>query len=252
MQMTDISVHDTQPNNSVTGTKANSQTTLLLVEDDHQLALLTQHFLQNQGFDVVWLADGQQALDYLREQTPALVILDVMLPSLNGFEVCRCIREFSDIPVIMLTALSEDSDELQGLEQGADDYIYKPVKPRLLMARIKTQLRRATLTTNTDLLHVGPLTLSKLTFDAKLNQQLLDLTTSEFELLYLLASHRGQILSRDVIYYELRGFAYDGQDRVIDLRVSRLRKKLGQYDEHSITIKTIRAKGYLLTEGIVA
>ena len=226
---------------------------ILLVEDDEQLALLTCHFLQRQGFDVTWFTDGQQAIDYLYTQTPALVLLDVMLPGLDGFSVCRKIREFSAVPVIMLTALSEDVDELKGLEQGADDYISKPVQPRLLMARIKTVLRRTQNTHNVEQqLNIGPLTLNKLTFEAMLNQQQLDLTTAEFELLALLIQYQGQILSRDVIYRELRGFAYDGQDRVVDLRISRLRKKLDQHAGHSLMIKTVRGKGYLFTDGCVA
>ncbi len=228
-------------------------TSILLVEDDEQLALLTCHFLQKHGFDVTWLADGEQAINHLRVQIPTLVILDVMLPGLDGFSVCQKLREFSAVPVIMLTALSEDVDELQGLEQGADDYISKPVQPRLLMARIKTILRRTKNTTPSEQsLNIGPLTLNKLTFDATLNQQLLDLTTAEFELLSLLIQYKGQILSRDMIYRELRGFAYDGQDRVIDLRISRLRKKLAQHDSHTLTIKTVRGKGYLFTEGTPA
>jgi len=223
---------------------------LLLVEDDEQLALLTRHFLQKHGFSVTWLANGRQAVDYLhkQKQMPELIILDVMLPGLDGFEVCRQIREFSSVPIIMLTALNEDIDELYGLEQGADDYISKPVQPRLLMARIKTVLRRVSPASNTDQLSVGPLLLNKLTFDASLNQQLLDLTTSEFELLHLLAQHKDQVLSRDMIHRQLRGFDYDGQDRMIDLRISRLRKKLAQHSGHALAIKTVRGKGYLFTE----
>ena len=118
------------------------------------------------------------------------------------------------------------------------------------MARIKTVMRRANNTANMEnQLSIGPLILNKQTFDTTLNQQTLDLTTAEFELLYLLTKYQGQILSRDMIYQELRGFAYDGQDRVIDLRISRLRKKLAQHDGHHLAIKTIRGKGYLLTEG---
>lgn len=229
-------------------TENDDQNRILLVEDDEQLALLTRHFLQKHGFDVTWIADGLQALEYLRDDTPDLVILDIMLPRLDGFTVCQKLREFSNIPVIMLTALSEDIDELQGLENGADDYISKPVQPRLLMARIKTVLRRST-GLSSDQLVIGPLTLNKLTFDAVLNQHELDLTTTEFELLYLLAKHKDTVLSRDMIYSKLRGFDYDGQDRVIDLRISRLRKKLDQQQGHTLLIKTVRGKGYLFTQG---
>ena len=219
---------------------------LLLVEDDPQLAALTQEYLQKQGFIVDIQENGLRAVEVIRCAPPDLVILDVMLPGLDGFGVCKQVRGFSSIPIIMLTALGEDIDELQGLESGADDYISKPVHPRLLLARIRSILRR-TLDAPETRLQLGALSIDKQSYSAHLGGHLLDLSTAEFELLYVLASHAGQVIHRDTLYRELRGLDYDGQDRMIDLRISRLRKKLEAHPETSVVIRTVRGKGYLLS-----
>ena len=219
---------------------------LLLVEDDPQLAALTQEYLQKQGFSVDIQENGLRAVEVIRCAPPDLVVLDVMLPGLDGFGVCKQVRAFSAVPIIMLTALGEDIDELQGLENGADDYISKPVHPRLLLARIRNILRR-TLDTPETRVQFGALSIDKQSYSAYLGEQLLDLSTAEFELLHVLARHAGQVIHRDALYRELRGFDYDGQDRIIDLRISRLRKKLEAYPKPTILIRTIRGKGYLLS-----
>jgi DNA-binding response OmpR family regulator len=220
---------------------------LLLVEDDPQLAALTQEYLEKQGFIVDIQENGLHAVEAIRHAAPDLLILDVMLPGLDGFGVCKQVRLFSAIPIIMLTALGEDIDELQGLENGADDYISKPVHPRLLLARIRNILRR-TLGASETCLQLGALSIDKQSYCAYLGEHLLDLSTAEFELLHVLARHAGHVIHRDTLYRELRGFDYDGQDRIIDLRISRLRKKLEAHPNPTVVIRTIRGKGYLLSE----
>jgi two-component system OmpR family response regulator/two-component system response regulator RstA len=233
------------------------KTHILLVEDDERLAKLTAEYLRKNDFEVAIEARGDAAEARILAERPDLVILDVMLPGKDGFEVCRTVRPHYAGVILMLTARDEDFDQILGLELGADDYIAKPVQPRLLLARIKALLRRAPATASagsatesgelTDLAF-GSFHISQATRSAHLGTEPIDLTTAEFDLLWLLARHAGSILSRDDLLQQLRGIGFDGLDRSIDARISRLRKKLGDDPENPTRIKTVRAKGYLFSK----
>jgi two-component system OmpR family response regulator/two-component system response regulator RstA len=226
-------------------------TRILLVEDDDRLAELTAEYLRKNGFEVSIEAHGDVAEARILESRPDLVVLDIMLPGQDGFAVCRAVRPHYDGIILMLTARDEDIDQILGLELGADDYITKPVPPRLLLARIKALLRRATPTGGEegdgDSLTFGNFRISQQTRSATLAGEPIDLTTAEFDLLWLLARHAGSILSRDDLLQQLRGIGFDGLDRSIDARISRLRKKLSDDPDNPTRIKTVRGKGYLFS-----
>lgn len=228
---------------------------ILLVEDDSRLAELTAAYLNKYEYTVEIEARGDVAVVRIPAEQPDLIILDVMLPGMDGFDVCRSVRAHYRGPILMLTARNDDIDQILGLELGADDYLSKPVEPRLLLARVKALLRRAAFrsqdagsTDQPHTLNFGRFTISHATRDVQLGDERIDLTTAEFDLLWLLASHAGEILSRDDILQALRGIGFDGLDRSIDARVSRLRKKLGDNPEDPTRIKTVRGKGYLFSQ----
>jgi len=223
---------------------------LLLVEDDEALADVMQEYLQKHDFKVDIEHRGDTAVEKIKSMLPDLVILDIMLPGKDGFTVCREIRPTYSGPVLMLTARDEDMDQVVGLELGADDYICKPVQPRLLLARIHAVLRRLRPGNPVEAgkrsrFQFGGLVIDKSSREVRKGDDLVDLTTAEFDLLLLLAIHAGKILSREDILQEIRGIDYDGIDRSIDLRISRLRKKLGDDPECPGLIKTVRGRGYL-------
>lgn len=230
------------------------QTQILLVEDDERLANLTAEYLRKNDFGVNIEARGDTAEARILNDNPELVILDIMLPGKDGFEVCRSVRDKYKGVILMLTARDEDLDQILGLELGADDYLSKPVQPRLLLARIKALLRRSpTSTSDAEVDEVAELTfgnfhISQATRNTQLGQETIDLTTAEFDLLWLLARHAGSILSRDDLLLQLRGIGFDGLDRSIDARISRLRRKLGDDPENPTRIKTVRGKGYLFSK----
>lgn len=227
---------------------------ILLVEDDERLAELTAEYLRKNDFEVAIEARGDTAEARILSDRPDLVILDVMLPGKDGFEVCRAVRPLYAGVILMLTARDEDFDQILGLELGADDYISKPVQPRLLLARIKALLRRTPGVATNDAdaeraeLAFGNFRISQATRSAHLAAEAIDLTTAEFDLLWLLAQHAGSILSRDDLLQQLRGIGFDGLDRSIDARISRLRRKLGDDPENPTRIKTVRGKGYLFSK----
>ncbi|SJN53910.1 Transcriptional regulatory protein RstA [Vibrio ruber DSM 16370] len=242
---------------------ANYNKRILLVEDDIELASLIEDFLSRYGFEVNTVNNGTDAVRQVAELHPDLVILDVMLPGMNGMEVCKTIRAFYSGYILMQTALDDDVDQMKGLEIGADDYVIKQVKPHLLLSRIYALLRRserklshANATEGTgapaantsffsNTLVCGPLTVDVSNRSVVLNQVPVETTTAEFELLVLLASTVGQVVSRDEILQKIRGFEYDGLDRSIDRRISRLRQKLVLEDGKEL-IKTVRGIGYQL------
>ena len=235
------------------------KTRILLVEDDQRLAALTAEYLRKNDFEVLIEATGNRAEARILNERPDLVMLDVMLPGKDGFEVCRAVRAQYGGVILMLTARDEDFDQILGLELGADDYIAKPVQPRLLLARIKALLRRSPVTPGSVAgeasdsaapteLTFGRFRISQATRSTCLGDDAIDLTTAEFDLLWLLARHAGNILSRDDLLQELRGIGFDGLDRSIDARISRLRRKLGDDPENPTRIKTVRGKGYLFSK----
>lgn len=224
--------------------------TILLVEDDQRLSSLIVEYLQQHGLRVEVEARGDEAVARILELQPELVVLDLMLPGLDGLEVCRRVRPHYLAPILMLTANGEDFDQVAGLELGADDYVVKPVQPRVLLARIRALLRRAALQDKVADAHAGRLDFGRLKIDPAARQTWLDgealtLTTQEYELLYLLATHAGEVLSRDTILETLSGVEYDGLDRSVDIRISRLRKLLEPNPESPMGIKTVRGQGYL-------
>ena len=227
-------------------------TRLLLVEDDERLADLTAEYLRKNDFEVAIEPRGDTAEARILAEQPDLVILDVMLPGKDGFEVCRAVRSTYRGVILMLTARDEDFDQILGLEMGADDYIAKPVQPRVLLARIKALLRRLPggnePAAPSEEKIFGQFRISQATRTATLGGHPIDLTTAEFDLLWLLSSHAGNVLSRDELLQELRGIGFDGLDRSIDARISRLRKKLNDDPDNPTRIKTVRGKGYLFSK----
>ncbi len=227
---------------------------ILLIEDDQELASLVHDYLEKNGYRVSIVSDGIEAIAQIVSQQPDLVILDIMLPGANGMDVCREVRGKFDGALLMLTALDDDMDHMLGLELGADDYIIKPVQPRLLLARVRTLLRRLQQTkktankANQEAISIGQLRIDVNNRRVTADGQEIELTSSEYELLILLAQDLGQVVDRNTIVQELRGFEYDGLDRSIDRRISRLRKKLANVAK-STSIKTVRGKGYLLCLG---
>lgn len=219
---------------------------ILIVEDDQRLAELTAEYLQSNGFEVAVEGDGGRAVRRIVDSQPDLVILDLMLPGEDGLSICRRVRGQYAGPILMLTARSDELDQVQGLDLGADDYVCKPVRPRLLLARIQALLRRSEAPdSKRPDLAFGGLRIDNRLREAWLNDQLIDLTGAEFDLLWLLASNAGRVLSREQISTSLRGVGYDGQDRSIDVRISKIRPKIGDDPIHPRLIKTLRSKGYL-------
>ena len=229
---------------------------VLLVEDDRELAALVQEFLGKHGFLVDVESNGAGAARRLKTETPDLVILDVMLPGMNGMDVCRSARLHYRGPILMLTALDDDMDHMLGLELGADDYIIKPVVPRLLLARINAVLRRFEKTSGptaqqaagSPVLRVGSLVINASSRQVCLSDNNITVTAAEFDLLWLLAESAGEVVGRDEVLQRVRGLEYDGLDRSIDRRISRLRKKFGDDPSDPKRIKTVRGKGYVLCE----
>jgi two-component system OmpR family response regulator/two-component system response regulator RstA len=225
---------------------------ILLIEDDTGLATLVADYLSKHDIEVVCESRGDRAMERIFKEQPNLIVLDVMLPGKDGFEICRELRaEGNEIPVIMLTAREEDFDQVLGLELGADDYLAKPVQPRVLLAHIKAILRRLgnsdRVSNEGEALQFGKLRIHRIAREVALGGRDIDLTTAEFDLLWLLATNAGKVLSRNEILKALRGLDYDGTDRSIDSRVSRLRRKLGDDVAPSSRIKTIRPHGYLFS-----
>lgn len=227
--------------------------TVLLVEDDVSLAQLVAQYLTSHGMLVSTAHHAAAAWRHLREHSPRIVILDVGLPDGDGFSICRELRSKFDGAIVMLTARDEDVDQIVGLELGADDYLVKPVQPRLLLARLRALLRRsaspaAPEAASDHRIDIGAFSISGDARVAVLEGAPLELTSAEFDLLWMLARHAGSILSRDDLIGNLRGISYDGLDRSIDSRISRLRRKLGDSPAAPVRIQTVRGKGYLFSK----
>jgi two-component system alkaline phosphatase synthesis response regulator PhoP len=218
--------------------------TILVVDDEANIVELARMYLEKEGFRVAVARDGAAALALVRDRPPALMVLDLMLPEVDGWEVCRRIRAKSDLPIIMLTARDDDVDKIVGLELGADDYLTKPFNPRELVARIKAILRRAGPKVQT----VGPIHLGELTIDPAGRQVWIQdspakLRTKEFDLLLALAEHRNIVLSREQLLNLVWGFDFVGQTRTVDMHIAHLRDKLEGSD---VVIETVWGVGYKL------
>ena len=215
---------------------------VMLVDDEARMRKLVRDFLVRNDFDVVEAADGQEAVDKFYEQKDiALIILDVMMPKMDGWEVVREIRKISKVPIIMLTARSEERDELLGFELGVDDYISKPFSPKTLVARVEAILRRTNTITPEDILKAGAIEINKAAHEVKIDGKNVDLSYKEFELLTYFIENQGIALSREKILNSVWNYDYFGDARTIDTHVKKLRSKMG---EHGDYIKTIWGMGY--------
>jgi len=219
---------------------------ILLVDDEPSIQQLAQMYLEREGFRVKTASDGEAALSSVATLHPALVVLDVMLPKLDGFEVCKRLRQQdSPVAILMLTARDDDVDKIIGLELGADDYLTKPFNPRELVARVKAILRRGERTAKPDAapIQIGELTIDPAAREARLGTRTLDLRTQEFDLLLTLAEARGRVLTREKLLQQAWGFDFYGQTRTVDVHVAHLRRKL---EGSSVKIETITGVGYKL------
>jgi len=222
---------------------------ILIIDDDEKLNRLLTDYLGKMGFEVLTATLPSQGLEKLEREVPDLVILDVMLPEMDGFEVCRTIRQSSTVPVIMLTARGEVMDRVVGLELGADDYLPKPFEPRELVARIQSVLRRVQAKSNSGVKKIGSLSIDFHKLEVTVDDKPAVLTSSEFECLALLVKNSGKVLNRDQIIEQLRGIEWDAFNRSVDITMSRLRQKLGDDPKNPRFIKTIWGTGYLFIGG---
>lgn len=223
---------------------------ILVVDDESNIVDLCRMYLEREGFEVDRAGDGQEALERIASTQPALIVLDVMLPKLDGFEVCRRVRAESDVPILMLTARIDDVDKIVGLELGADDYLTKPFNPRELVARVKAILRRADLAVNgpeTDVVRVGDLSIDPARREVFVGDRPVELRTKEFDLLLAFAENSGIVLSRDRLLESVWGYDFPGQTRTVDVHVAHLRKHLANSD--GVRLETVTGVGYKLVEG---
>jgi len=219
---------------------------LLLVDDEPSILRLARMYLEREGFRVKEAGDGASAIEAVSRDRPALIVLDVMLPKLDGFEVCRKLRAQQDqTPILMLTARDEDIDKIIGLELGADDYLTKPFNPRELVARVKAILRRGERAElgGAEPIHLGDLSIDPAAREARVADRNLQLRTQEFDLLIALAKHRGRVLTREQLLKLAWGFDYFGQTRTVDVHIAHLRRKL---EGGAARIETVTGVGYKL------
>lgn len=215
---------------------------ILVVDDESRMRKLVRDFLVKKDFEVLEAADGEAAVDiFYAERNISLVILDVMMPKMDGWEVCREIRKNSKVPIIMLTAKSDERDELLGFELGVDEYISKPFSPKILTARVDAIIRRTYMVDSSEILREGPIELDKAAHTVKINGEEIDLSFKEFELLLYFIDNKGIALSREKILNNVWNYDYFGDARTIDTHVKKLRKKMGESGD---MIKTIWGMGY--------
>ncbi len=215
---------------------------ILVVDDESRMRKLVRDFLVKKDFRVLEAEDGSQAIDiFFAENDIALVILDVMMPKMDGWEVCREIRKFSKVPIIMLTARTDEQDELLGFDLGVDEYISKPFSPKILVARVEAILRRTSALGGEDILRAGALEINKTAHQVKVDGQEIELSFKEFELLTFFVENQGRALPRDTILNSVWNYDYYGEARTIDTHVKKLRSKLGKYGDY---IHTIWGLGY--------
>ena len=223
---------------------------ILVVDDEEPIRQLASLYLEKEGFQVACAADGPEAIEMAHRQRPALVVLDVMLPTIDGFEVCRRLRQDSEVPILMLTARNEDVDKIVGLELGADDYLTKPFNPREMVARVKAILRRYESGQRAGpTLRLGPLTVDKQRREAHAGDKELALRTKEFDLLVAFLENAGIVLSREQLLDLVWGYEFYGETRTVDVHVQHLRQKLAG---SGVGIQTMRGVGYKLVEETVA
>jgi len=221
--------------------------TVLIVEDEKKIAAVLGDYLQGAGYKISFLERGDVVAGTVKKNRPDLILLDVMLPGMDGMEVCREVRKFSNVPIIMITARVEEIDRLIGLELGADDYICKPFSPREVVARVKAVLRRVHAEPAEDYIRLGPIVLNVETRQVTVEEQALELTPSEFGLLKVLMSHPNRVFSRNELLNQVQGYDFEGYDRTIDTHVKNLRKKIAEKLPNQEFIATVYGVGYKLT-----
>ncbi len=219
---------------------------ILIVEDEFKLAQLLKDYLEKDGYAVSCLQRGDEVLSQVRKEKPDLILLDIMLPGLDGLTVCRNIRKEMNLPIIMITAKVEEIDRVVGLEMGADDYVCKPFSPREVVARVKAVLRRTDGMPADKLIKAGPIILNAETFEASISDQPLKLTPNEFALLKAMLSRPNRVFSRTDLVSLVQGYAYDGYDRTIDTHIKNLRKKIARILPDRQVIATVYGMGYKL------
>ena len=222
---------------------------VVVVDDDEHIRELASLYLQKEGFEVSCAVDGTSAVEKIKQANANLVVLDLMLPGMSGFDVCRQVRQTSDVPIIMLTARDEDIDKILGLELGADDYLTKPFNPRELVARVKAILRRADGASkpagNAGVIHVGALSIDKQRREAKVSETEIPLRTKEFDLLATLAENAGIVLTREQLLDRVWGYNFYGETRTVDVHVQHVRAKIA---DSGLSIVTVRGVGYKLVD----
>ena len=248
MQVNANGVHNHLAGDAGSADNAGAMTSVLVVDDEPNLVDLVKGYLEREGYAVHFASDGPSAVDRARELRPDLVVLDVMLPGFDGFEVCRRLRQFTDAYVLMLTARGEEIDRIVGLEVGADDYLTKPFSPRELVARVKAMLRRPRASDGTGedtsrVLRAGDLTIDEGQHEVQLRGESVPLTPREFALLATLAEHPGRVFTRDQLLERVWGTAYYDA-HVVDVHVANLRHKLGDDATHAAFLETVRGVGY--------
>jgi two-component system OmpR family response regulator len=230
---------------------------VLIVEDDQTLLGVLRYNLAKEGYDVVTASDGAQALEVARSEKPEVIVLDIMLPKLDGFEVCRILRREMTVPILMLTAKTEEIDKVVGLELGADDYMTKPFSMREFLARIRAMLRRTEMVkqeiavskkAQPSVVKVGSLEIDPMRHQVSLNGSVLDLSPREFDLLAFLASNPGRVFSRDYLLERVWGYDYAGGTRTVDVHVRWLRQKIEANPQHPKHLLTVRGVGYKFEE----
>jgi DNA-binding response OmpR family regulator len=218
----------------------NQAGTVLLVEDEHSIGSMTRGYLERNGYRVVWVRSGEEALAEIDRHPVRIVILDIRLPGIDGFDVARALRARSEVPILMLTARDEEPDRVAGLELGADDYLTKPFSPRELVARMKAVLRRTDGRGAEDVLTLGDVVLNRNAREVTVDGTTVELTTKEFDLLATLLENPGIVISRDQLLDRVWGMTYPGGTRTVDVHVAQLRRKLGRPE----LVRTVRGAGY--------
>lgn len=222
------------------------QPKILIIEDERKIATLLRDYLQQADYQVTVLSSGERAVEQIRQQPPDLVVLDLMLPGKDGLTICREVRAFSDLPILILTAKVDEVDRLVGLEMGADDYICKPFSPREVVARVKAVLRRTRPMAETEKIALGPLVLDTATRRVSVLEKDLHLTPNEFDLLKVLMAHPERVFERSNLISLVQGYDFQGYDRTIDSHIKNIRKKIAVHLPESQVIKTIYGIGYAL------
>jgi len=231
--------------------RADGDRRLLMIDDDEKLVALTREYLESHGFELAVAHDGKSGVEAALSTEPALIILDLMLPGIDGLEVCRRVRQSSRVPILMLTAKGDETDRIVGLELGADDYLPKPFNARELLARIRAILRRSeggSSDADPAVLRAGPLVLDSGSRVVTVNGREIDMTTAEFDLLHALVANAGRVLSREQLLRQVHGEGWAAYDRSIDVHISRIRQKIEEDPKRPVLLKTVRGAGYQLAQ----